>query len=230
MATVAKRVALVAVALGGVFAVYGLVTREPRRENEKGSLLPPSPQEQTPPASSADRQAERNAIRANELAVYRDMSPAERLAAMALHCPPEAKCDKDGLRAIAQAAADGAERTLLSSKADALVAAHDRGPDAGPPTEQGAAPAQIAATAKAVVSERDSFASRFEATLVERQLNPDRVSVTGPNKTTLDVQGFACSDQFLSNIQKSAYGTEARGLGFKRITCSFNQTSASLDL
>jgi hypothetical protein len=124
---------------------------------------------------------------------------------------------------ISRAAADDAERAWLSAKVAELSA-----PDA----QQQQAPlvAATGAAGGAPKSDREAFAERVEKALVERRLNPERVSVTGKDQTTIEVEGFACSPDFLGNVQKSPFGAEARSLGFKRITCAFEKKTAALDL
>jgi hypothetical protein len=246
MATAARRIALVAVVLGAACLAYGLATRDPARTSANAGSAAAASEERTPPGSPVEQaardQAERVAIGVQRLAVFRAMEPSERMAAMVISCPsePGSECNKDGLGEIIRAAADGAERASLSKKAEDLALARQRDPAA--PQQPAQQPPQIQVPAGGVPDEqaagqrggpiqgRESFAGRFEAALVERKLNAERVSVTGPGKTTLDVQGFACSEGFLSNVQQSNFGTEAKALGFKRITCSHDTVNAGVDL
>jgi hypothetical protein len=238
MAPVAKRIAIVAAALAALYAVYAMGTRN---ESPKGSEPgnPTSPEQPAAPAApqasrEATEQAEREAFRHNQLAIYRGLSPADRLEEMTRRCPNEGQCDKEALALVRQAAATDTERATLSSKADALAAGQQRAPEAPQAAPVVAAPAaqqqQPTTAAGASVSSREAFAGRFEAALVERRLNPDSVSVTGPNKTTLEIKGFACVRDFLSNVSKSPLGAEARAAGFKRLTCSYEQISDAIDL
>jgi hypothetical protein len=238
MAPVAKRIAIVAGGLVALGAVY-LGTRTPSpKGSERGSEPAPPEQPATPAAPQASReateQAEREAFRHNQLAIYRGLPPAERLEEMARRCPNEGQCDKDALALITQAASTDAERATLSSRAQAMTAGQQRGPEAqqaapivAPPVAQQQQPT---AGGSATVPGREAFAQKFEAALVERRLNPDSVSVTGPNKTTLEIKGFACVRDFLSNVAKSPLGAEARAAGFKRLTCSYEQITDAVDL
>jgi hypothetical protein len=238
MAPVAKRIAIVAGGLVALGAVY-LGTRTPSpKGSERGSEPAPPDQPAAPAAPQASReateQAEREAFRHNQLAIYRGLSPADRLEEMTRRCPNEGQCDKEALALVAQAAATDAERATLTSKAAALAAGQQRAPEAPKAapvaTAQAAQQQQPTTAAGASVSSREAFATRFEGELVARRLNPDSVSVTGPNKTTLEIKGFACVRDFLSNVAKSPLGAEARAAGFKRLTCSYEQITDAVDL
>jgi hypothetical protein len=245
MRTAGKRIAVAAAALGVLGAACLIGVRKPSRGVDQGSSEPP-PKPQTAgdaqAATAGPSEAEREAIRANELAVFRGLSPAERLQEMARRCSPGAPCDRQALGAITQAAADEAERTVLAKKAEGLVAAFDgrppvETPPSAPPRQPepvhplvGAAQAAASGASGEPLDPRDAFAGRLEETLVSRRLNPDRVSVTGPDRTTLEVEGFACSARFLSNVAQSEYGAEARKLGFTRLSCVHGPINASLDL
>ena len=66
---------------------------------------------------------------------------------------------------------------------------------------------------------RNAYAIDLQTALLKKDMNPDGVSAIGVDKTTLHVDGWFCSRQFIYNADNGTIGSEARALGFKRIEC-----------
>jgi len=68
---------------------------------------------------------------------------------------------------------------------------------------------------------REAYAEKLEEGLLRLQVNPDSVYASGREKRTLNIDGAFCSRQFLYDIQAGPGGDTLRKLGFRRVECSF---------
>ena len=120
---------------------------------------------------------------------YEAMTAAERATAMREACGPDG-CDPDRVEAILAACA-GPERAKLHGIVDA---AEQRG----------------------VQAARKALANELDAHLLDRHLNPEGVSAAG---TTLSVDGWFCSRQFLHDMETSGWTARAKLVGFTKLDC-----------
>jgi hypothetical protein len=162
----------------------------------------------------AARQAEIAKEHEAAIAALQAKTPAERVEAIRTECAGD--CRHYSLVDIVGAGATDAERTSLKRLADAA--------------EVKAVRAHQVEEAKVGRENRKSFASTYETALFEKHLNPDGVSTSGDNSTTLVVRGWFCSRQFMYDAQNNGLADQAKAVGFKRIECYSGLESAWLDL
>lgn len=120
---------------------------------------------------------------------YAAMSATERSQAMREACGADG-CDPDRVEAIL-AASSGPERAKLQ----AMVDAGER---------------------RGALASRKALAYELDRDLLDRHLNPDGVRVDG---TTLSVNGWFCSRQFLHDMESSGWTTRAKLVGFTKLDC-----------
>lgn len=154
-------------------------------------------------ADIADAQAQTDRAAASRLTKYQAMSPAQRFAAIRGTCD-SGECDRDEEDSILAATATPDERT----KVDAEIARR----------QKEAAALEAKEEAAQDIKDRHTFAEKYEQQLFERGLNPQGVSATGSDATTLRMIGAFCSRQFLYDFQ-GPDSRLAKAVGFKKVEC-----------
>jgi hypothetical protein len=122
---------------------------------------------------------------------------------------PAGTCNRLAVWRIVEAAESEPERKRLNSLADKLVASDQK--------------ISAVIADKRDAAERRNYADRYETHLLERHMNPEGVRASGTNNTTLMVNGWFCSRQFIYDLVKDA-GEEARRLGFVKLECQSSLT------
>jgi hypothetical protein len=156
------------------------------------------------------------ADKARRIAGFAKLTRGERRAEMARVCPTDGSdCDERADEIVA-AGADDSERKALQAVVDKAQVAR-------------------AVRRRKKYDEEDIFAREIFATVYRKQLldahlSPDVVSAAGPNKTTLAVGIWMCSRQFIYDVQTGTVGSTAKGLGFKRVQCTFGDMTVTADL
>ena len=87
-----------------------------------------------------------------------------------------------------------------------------------------------AAETAAGIALRSQFADEFDSRLLADGDNPDSVTATGKDKTTLAVKGYFCSRQWVHDTIQNNNSTRLRILGFKRLECNNAFQGAFIDL
>jgi hypothetical protein len=131
---------------------------------------------------------------------FATMKPAARLAAVTTECGAKGACADETLVAIERAGADDAERKRIHAAIARATDARDE---------------------RDARAQRESFAAEFERELLDKHLNPDSVTASGPNKATLSVHIWLCSKQFLHDLANDElFLAKVRVRGFKRVECA----------
>lgn len=157
----------------------------------------------------AAQSAAQAAAKAEIVARFAGMSAAGRASAITAKCGHSTACPNAESDAVVEAAASAEERKQLTAAIARLVGAEEKS-------------AEIAA--------RKKYASSLEIDLLDRHMNPDSVSASGPNATVLSVSGWFCSRQFVYDMQRSSRYDDIKALGFKRVVCWTAFATDSFDL
>jgi hypothetical protein len=64
---------------------------------------------------------------------------------------------------------------------------------------------------------RRNFAAEYDTALLARHMNPDSVTANG---TTLHVEGWFCTRQFMFDFSRGGDSARAKAVGFTRIECA----------
>lgn len=169
-----------------------------------------------PRASSSLSYAEQRVALIDELAKpFRGKSLKELQQAVEVECRKES-CNDDKLTAIKDCGATDADKAAIQKTIDTEVAAVEK---------------KRATTAAALeVEDRKAFASAYDDLLLKRHMNPDGVSTAGASATTLVVNGWFCSRQFVHDATTGTDGADLRAHSFKRVECSGAGSSYWQDL
>lgn len=135
----------------------------------------------------------------------RAMTPEQRVIDLKNSCEI-GDCTASEAADIVASGATDEERRTLGTKSKAMLAA-----------KQASAAKREKQDALRL---RNAYASDFETTLFSQHMNPDGVSATGAEKTTLHVDGWFCSRQFIYDTCHGKIGVDAKALGFTKIECA----------
>lgn len=202
-------------------AVVGMYTFDPSR-GHSAPARPPTADELRREAVARKEAEELSKLQAEEKAAkekaaaeavkrkQRDaelaaMSPAQRAAELKSECVV-GDCSTSDAEQIIVSASDEKEQKSLRTKYEAGKAAREK--------------ERAKTEKKLAISDRERFASTFEKALFTKHMNPDDVTAVGVDKTTLRVEGWFCSRQFIYDFQHGDLAAQAAGYGFKRLECN----------
>lgn len=168
-------------------------------------------------AAEAKHEEERQKGQDAEIAGFRLLSPAERESKLRAHCSPTDGCLKARADVIVEAAATPAEGRKLAGLRDAALSAQAR--------RAGVVPADAKPS-----DLRRAYAERFDQVLLQKHMNPDGVRASGPDATTLHIDGWFCTRQTVFDLANGEAGAEARAIGFRKIECASAAQSWNMDL
>ena len=69
------------------------------------------------------------------------------------------------------------------------------------------------------IERRKNYARGLELAMLEKHMNPRDVSTGGPQSTTLKIEGWFCSRQWMYDMMKGDIASTSRSIGFKVIRC-----------